>query len=87
MVSIYIFSYTLEKKAVYRRIKFYGFLSYIPVILAVGPLSAWALGDYLKKKFGLPDYVPQVFAGLGLIAAVMEIVRVIKLVSKVDKDN
>ncbi len=77
----------MKKKEVYQRIKVYGFLSYIPVILAVGPLSGWALGDYLSRKLGLADYVPLVFAGLGLITAVMEIVRVIRLVSRIDKDN
>lgn len=75
-----------EKKEVYRRIKIYGFLSYIPVILAVGPLSGWALGSYLEKNFVLPDWIPAAFAGFGFSAAGVEVARIIKLVSKIDKE-
>lgn len=77
----------MEKKEVYKRIKVYGFLSYIPFVLAVGPLSGYALGSYLEKRLSLPSYISLIFAGLGLFAAIIEIVRIIKLVSRIDKDN
>ena len=77
----------MGKKEVYQRIKVYGFLSYIPVILAAGPLSGWALGSFLERKFNLPNYISFIFSGFGLIAAVFEICRVIRLVSIIDKNN
>jgi len=77
----------VEKKEVYQRIKIYGFLSYIPIILAAGPLSGWALGSFLERKFNLPNYISLILSGLGLIAAVIEIARAVRLVSKIDKDN
>lgn len=77
----------VEKKELYKRIKVYSLLSYIPVILAVGPLSGYALGSFLRTRFSLPEYVPLVFAGLGLLAAATEIARIVKLVSKTDKDG
>lgn len=76
----------MEKKEVYRRIKIYGLLSYIPFILAAGPLSGYALGSYLEKRFGLPDYVCPISAGLGLAGAAIEIARIIKQVSKIDRN-
>lgn len=75
----------MKKREVYQQIKIYGFLSYIPVILAAGPLGGWAFGAFLEKRFNLPSYIPLIFSGLGFIGAIFEIVRVIRLVSKIDK--
>ncbi len=77
----------MKKSAIYSRIKIYGFLSYIPIVLAVAPLSGWALGSYLEKKFVLPAWVSPVFAGFGFVAAIIEIIRIIKLVSRIEKDK
>lgn len=60
-------------------------MSYIPLILAAGPLAGYFLGDYLEKKFGWPDFVEIIFAGIGFVSAAMETARIIKLVAKLEK--
>ncbi|MDD5731012.1 MAG: hypothetical protein PHN57_07810 [Candidatus Omnitrophica bacterium] len=79
--------FMVEKKQFYRRIKIAGMLSYIPVILATGPLAGFFAGDYLARKSGLPPYTALLCSALGFIASVMETVRIVKLVIKIDKGS
>jgi len=75
----------VKKSQAYKWIKIYGLLSYIPIILAVGPLSGFFLGSYLEKKFALPSYSTLIFILFGFISAGTETVRIIRLVSKIDR--
>jgi len=75
----------VEKKDFYRWVRVYGLLSYIPLILAAGPLAGYFLGNYLGKKFGWPDFVAIIFSGIGFVCAAMETARIIKLVAKLEK--
>ena len=74
-----------DKKELYNRIKIAGMISYIPVMLAVFPLSGFLLGDYLQKKFNLPFYFMIICVGIGIAAGVRESVRIIKRVREIDK--
>jgi F0F1-type ATP synthase assembly protein I len=74
-----------DKKEIYKRIKIAGLISYIPIMLAAGPLCGFFLGDYLQKKFKLPYFLLVLCILTGIIIGVREAVRIIKLVSEIDK--
>ncbi|MDD2752699.1 MAG: AtpZ/AtpI family protein [Candidatus Omnitrophica bacterium] len=75
----------MEKKNFYQWVRVYGLLSYIPLILAAGPLGGFFLGDYLEKRFGWPGFISLIFAGLGFLSAALETIRIIRLVAKIEK--
>lgn len=77
----------MEKQEFYKRIKIAGIISFIPVILATGPLSGYFAGYYLEKRFGLGPYVSFVTIGIGVIISIAEVVRVIRLVSRIDRKS
>ena len=77
---------------VYKWIKIGGLLSFIPVIMAAGPVGGYFCGDYLQKRFGLPNSTSVVCITIGFIASARETVRIIRLALKTEaevdgKDN
>lgn len=68
-----------------KRIKIAGMISFIPVILAAGPLSGFFVGSLLREKFNLSFYFLFICIGLGVIISVKEVVRIIRLVLNIDK--
>ncbi len=75
----------MQKEDLYKGIKTVGFVSFIPFMLAAGPLSGYFVGDFLQKKFNLSHWV--VLSGIvfGFLAAIMEIVKILKAISRVNK--
>lgn len=73
------------KKELFKRIKIAGLISFIPVILAAGPLSGFFVGSFLKEKFRLSAYFLFICIGLGVIISIKEVVRIIRLVLNIDK--
>jgi len=71
----------------YKRIKIAGLISVIPFILAVSPLCAYFIGEYLRRRFGVPGFVTLLLVALGLLAAIRETFRIIKLVIKIDRGS
>ena len=71
---------------VYKWIKIGGLLSFIPIILAVGPLAGYFAADYLEKKFGFPGFTSPVFIIVGFIASARETVRIIRLALKTEEE-
>lgn len=76
-----------DKEELYKRIKIAGMISYIPIMLAAGPLAGFFLGDYLQEKFSLPFYFVIICAGAGIVLGIRESVRIIRLVLKIDKKD
>ncbi|MFH0855410.1 MAG: AtpZ/AtpI family protein [Candidatus Omnitrophota bacterium] len=74
-----------SRQDLYKRIKIAGMISYIPIILAVSPLSGFFLGDYLQKKFNLPFYALVICIAIGIVVGIRESIRIIRLVSRIDK--
>ncbi|MDD5681421.1 MAG: AtpZ/AtpI family protein [Candidatus Omnitrophica bacterium] len=74
-----------NKEEFYKRIKIAGMISYIPIMLAVSPLAGFFLGDYLQKRFNLPFYVLVICIGAGIAVGIRESIRIIRLVSEIDK--
>ena len=75
----------MASKDLYKGIKIAGMISYIPLMLAVSPLAGFFLGDYLQKRFNLPFYVLIICVGVGIVVGIRESIRIIRLVSRIDK--
>jgi len=72
-----------KKEEFYKGIKVAGMVSFIPIVLAAGPLSGFLFGDYLTKTFRLPSYILYISIIIGFIASIRETVRIIKVVVKI----
>ncbi|HSG99267.1 MAG TPA: AtpZ/AtpI family protein [candidate division Zixibacteria bacterium] len=61
-----------------RRAKEIGSLGLIPIILAVGPIIGALIGQWLDKRFATAPWLTIVFVIFGFVAAVREMLRLIK---------
>jgi len=55
-----------------------GYLAVIPILLAVGPVLGWFLGDFLDKKLGTGSWLTYIGILVGFVAAGMEVYRLAK---------
>ena len=67
-----------RKSDVYKWIRTAGLLSFIPFVLASGPLAGYFLGEFLVKRFSLPLYVLYISIAVGFLASVSETIRIIR---------
>jgi putative Mn2+ efflux pump MntP len=75
----------MRKENFYQGIKTVGFFTFIPFILAAGPLTGYFTGDFLQKKFNLSSSVVFIGVGLGFLAAITEVIKILKAIVKVNK--
>ena len=75
----------MPKEDLYKGIKIVGFVTFIPFILAAGPLSGYFVGTFLQKKFNLSSYCVIWGVVLGFLVAITEIVKILKAIAKVNK--
>jgi hypothetical protein len=75
----------VKKQEFYKRIKIAGMISFIPVILAAGPLAGFFLGSYLEKQFGFGSYISLISIAMGIVASVTEVIRIIRSVSRIEE--
>ena len=71
-----------RKADLYKWIKIGGLLSFLPFVLAAGPIAGYALGSYLEHKFNLPAYVPIMSITIGFLASLKETIKIIKMALK-----
>ena len=72
-----------EKKDSYLlQVKQIGALTAVPIILLVGPVSGYFVGDWLDHKFRSYPWFTVLFLALGFVAAGREVVRLLKQVLK-----
>ncbi len=74
----------MEKKEIYTLIKLAGILTYIPLIMATGPLVGFIAGDILVKKFHWAGYTVLVLVAFGFFGSIIEIIRIIRLCKKME---
>jgi len=74
-----------KKAEFYKLAKVWGLISFIPVILAAGPLAGYFMGDYLEKKMGFAPYLSLLCMALGFVTSVREIIKILKLIDKTDR--
>ncbi len=75
----------MPNKNFYKGLTTVGFVSFIPFILALGPLTGYFTGDFLQKKFNLSAWVVWLGVIFGFLAAIIEIVKILKAVARVNK--
>ncbi|MFA5165159.1 MAG: AtpZ/AtpI family protein [Candidatus Omnitrophota bacterium] len=76
-----------KKAEFYRLTKVWGLLTFVPVVLAAGPLAGYFLGEYLEKKIGFAPYLSLIFMGFGFYTSVREIIKILKIINKDDRDS
>ncbi|HOD13030.1 MAG TPA: hypothetical protein PKO44_08090 [Candidatus Omnitrophota bacterium] len=72
----------LDDPQLHHQIKALGVAMFIPVSLAVGPLTGFFAGRFLMQKYALPVYVLFICIAVGFLASVSETIRVIKFLFK-----
>jgi len=75
----------MVKEEYYRGIKIVGLVSFIPFILAAGPLTGYFAGSFLQKKLNLSSSVVLISIGFGFLVAITEIIKILKAIAKVNK--
>jgi F0F1-type ATP synthase assembly protein I len=75
----------MRKDDLYKGLKTVGFVSFIPFILAAGPLSGYFIGSFLHKKFNLSRWIVLFGVIFGFISAITEIVKVLKAINRMNK--
>jgi len=68
-----------DKYSTYRQI---GILTTIPMLLAVGPILGYYIGDFLDRKLGTDPYLMMVFIFFGFVAAGKGVYNLIKRASQ-----
>jgi len=69
----------------YRGAKILGLVSFIPFILAAGPLAGYFTGVFLQEKFHLPLWAVLVSVGVGFLAAITEVIKILRVIGRVNK--
>ncbi len=62
-------------------------ISFIPLILAAGPITAYFVGDFLEKRFGFPHYVLFIAITIGALASILEVIRIIRQVLRIENKS
>lgn len=77
---------TDDKKAeFYKLVKIGGLIIFIPMILAIGPLTGYFIGNFLEKKLGFAPYISLACIALGFVASAREIIRIINIMIKEER--
>ena len=71
-----------HKKEIYKWVKLAGFASFIPLVLAAYPLTGFLVGDYIRNRFYPQSHPEAVFSLIGLCAAIVEVIRIIRAMIK-----
>lgn len=61
-----------------RNLRAIGLLGVIPMLIGIGPMIGYFIGDWLDSKFGTAPYLMILFIALGFGAAVKETIKIIK---------
>lgn len=77
----------LKKTDLYKWIKIAGILSFIPFVLAAGPIAGFFAADFLEKRFGLPQYTTIILVTIGFVGSVRETVRIIKIALRAELEE
>jgi ATP synthase protein I len=72
-----------DKYSMYRQV---GILTTIPIILAVGPILGYFIGNFLDEKLHTQPYLMIVFIFFGFVAAGKGVYNLIKRASEESKE-
>lgn len=74
-----------EKKVIYTQLRILGAAMFIPLFLAVGPISGFYLGVFLVRKYSLHISALFICVTLGLVAGTLETIKIIKFIMREEK--
>jgi hypothetical protein len=74
-----------NKKEIYRWIKIGGLISFLPFVLAAGPLAGYFIGDYLQKRFNLNSYSTFIVIALGFVFSIRETIKILKMAIAIEQ--
>ncbi len=74
-----------RKKRIYKWIKIGGLLSFLPFVMAAGPIGGYLLGDILEKKFGAPSWATGLCIIIGFAGSAIETVKVIQVALRAEE--
>ena len=74
----------MSKKEVYTLIKLAGILTYVPLVMATGPLVGFIVGDVLVKKLHWASHTVLVLVAFGFLGSIIEVIRIVRLCKKMD---
>ncbi|MDO8489565.1 MAG: hypothetical protein Q7S42_05610 [Candidatus Omnitrophota bacterium] len=75
----------MRKEDFYKGIKTVGFVTFIPFMLAAGPLSGYFVGNFLQKKFNLSSYTVLISVVFGFLVGIMETIKILRIVARMNK--
>ena len=73
-----------KKDALYSQVKQIGALTAVPIILVIGPLIGYFVGDWIDRRFRLYPWATVLFLVLGFVTSGREIFRLLKQILKDD---
>lgn len=74
-------------KETYKRIKIAGLVFFMPFMLAAGPVAGFFVGSYLHQRFAMGHYIIFTAITIGLLSSFMETVRIIKIITKAEREG
>ncbi len=75
----------MQNKNFYKGVKTVGFVTFIPFILAAGPLTGYFTGIFLEKKFNLSSHIVFIGVGVGFLVAITEVIKILRAIDRVNK--
>ena len=76
-----------NKDAFYSQVKQVGALTAVPIILVVGPIVGYFIGNWIDHRYNFYPWGTVVFLILGFVASGREIFRLTKQILKEDSNN
>jgi hypothetical protein len=83
----FIKSMSENNKEIYQQIRMVGVLFMTPIVVGVWPVAGFFLGDFLRRHYHWPDYAALLFAGLGFLAGILELIALFKILPKDKKKD
>ena len=77
----------MKSKDIYTQIRQVGILTTIPIILVTGPLTGYFAGSWLDEKTQREPWFTAVLVVLGSVASGMQVMRLIQMVQKENRDS
>jgi hypothetical protein len=75
----------MPKEDLYRGVKIIGLVTFIPFMMAAGPLTGYFTGVFLQEKFNLSSYVVFISVGFGFLVAITEVIKILKAIARANK--
>jgi len=76
-----------KKKDLWKIMQIGGLAFAIPFEIAAGPFIGYFIGAHLRNKFGVHRYIMYLFILMGFVASVVNVVLMIEMMLKINKEK